>query len=184
MKELLEQIEEVISTHYLTQRQTQSRHECCVRWIFQLTTSRRGRPYIIGEGLTDAAFQLTTSRKGRRCRISIKCYGSSISTHYLTQRQTRFWWSVPLFLKISTHYLTQRQTDVRIVQMQFACSFQLTTSRKGRLTGAQSTKTISHFNSLPHAKVDGQRGKGKFTVLTFQLTTSRKGRRTPANPPC
>ena len=86
--------------------------------------------------------------------------------------------------------------------MQFRCSyiqtFQLTTSRRGRLYGCGSVSESRHFNSLPHAEVDDcvksiHQSRGHFNslphaevdvascqlhfwIMSFQLTTSRRGR--------
>ena len=121
-----------ISTHYLTQRQTNTMPTKTTRCTFQLTTSRRGRPVGVFTMPKTSTFQLTTSRRGRRITlISIVC-SRYISTHYLTQRQTLSLRYMQLchchfnslphaevdksvrmtggFVKISTHYLTQRQT--------------------------------------------------------------------------
>ena len=121
-----------ISTHYLTQRQT-IRSRCLIPSvrIFQLTTSRRGRPEAASSSIPTDSFQLTTSRRGRLYLRKDGIIMYLISTHYLTQRQT----DVLLFpsqdLYISTHYLTQRQTAVPPFVIRFA-GFQLTTSRRGR----------------------------------------------------
>ena len=78
-------------------------------------------------------------------------------------------------------------------------TFQLTTSRRGRLVSArngtgrneyfnslphaevdtESRKTdrvLLYFNSLPHAEVDAGSERMKQTAHIFQLTTSRRGR--------
>ena len=188
-----------ISTHYLTQRQT-IRSRCLIPSvrIFQLTTSRRGRPEAASSSIPTDSFQLTTSRRGRLYLRKDGIIMYLISTHYLTQRQT----DVLLFpsqdLYISTHYLTQRQTAVPPFVIRFA-GFQLTTSRRGRqsswlyiffifsisthyLTQRQTVQqllqvlSIGDFNSLPHAEVDiDLAGEFKFPEI-FQLTTSRRGR--------
>ena len=61
-----------ISTHYLTQRQTDPLGIFILFVIFQLTTSRRGRPEASNAAATLEIFQLTTSRRGRpECGIRI-----------------------------------------------------------------------------------------------------------------
>ena len=77
-----------ISTHYLTQRQTRAEMTVEIQKLFQLTTSRRGRPAVsllicrrkyfnslphaevdplpIPLRNCDESFQLTTSRRGRQ----------------------------------------------------------------------------------------------------------------------
>ena len=78
-----------ISTHYLTQRQTVFEDVDMTDDVFQLTTSRRGRLYLCYNKNHHFLFQLTTSRRGRRhCSASVS-YLQYISTHYLTQRQTK-----------------------------------------------------------------------------------------------
>ena len=120
-------------------------------------------------------FQLTTSRRGRRYRnTNIKRikryfnsrpheevdslgiseeYGIFISTHDLTKRSTKKWVISIRLSKISTHDLTKRSTR----NMNFSISmhiFQLTTSRRGRLSGRCGMDRWKYFNSRPHEEVD------------------------------
>ncbi len=61
----------------------------CSCFSFQLTTSRRGRRLSPGHNLLPPQFQLTTSRRGRPL-IPVQCHQmSDISTHDLTKRSTR-----------------------------------------------------------------------------------------------
>ena len=163
-----------ISTHYLTQRQTE--HCLCTSRVgtFQLTTSRRGRPIRFAHLLPADHFNSLP-----HAEVDVTCpwpaYPVIISTHYLTQRQTKEIRKKVLVNKISTHYLTQRQTDILknldelasisthyltqrqtrgIENLSQSFVFQLTTSRRGRLKGAQFRCSYIHFNSLPHAEVD------------------------------
>ena len=55
----------VISTHDLTRRSTKLEGMLTVVEIFQLTTSRGGRPTVVVPSRAVASFQLTTSRGGR-----------------------------------------------------------------------------------------------------------------------
>ena len=122
-----------ISTHDLTKRSTSPRLLAFRELIFQLTTSRRGRPYIALNNEYHMPFQLTTSRRGRlmdklesvetevfqlttsrRGRlVDDKGYfgGKGISTHDLTKRST-FYSRWRIFdIIISTHDLTKRSTS-------------------------------------------------------------------------
>ena len=79
-----------ISTHYLTQRQTFLQKLPMIPQSFQLTTSHRGRRQErVQWTLAAALFQLTTSHRGRHGEKFYTMQVSAISTHYLTQRQTR-----------------------------------------------------------------------------------------------
>ncbi len=84
-----------------------------------------------------------------------KSYTVSLSTHDLTQRSTIFELPEDCRTYLSTHDLTQRST-VCSGECSGFCSFQLTTSRRGR----RSLKLI-----MPTMQI------------CFQLTTSRRGRR-------
>ena len=99
----------LLSTHYLTQRQTE--HD-----IDNLNDRRISTHYL-------------TQRQ------TFKCFSvfdpNLISTHYLTQRQTGLIFLSAYILAISTHYLTQRQT-VQRTSSRTTTIFQLTTSRRGR----------------------------------------------------
>ena len=59
----------------------------------------------------------------------------------------------------------------------FGGYFQLTTSRRGRHQVNMYPKWHEHFNSLPHAEVDGVTVNIADLGKAFQLTTSRRGRR-------
>ena len=120
---------------------------------FQLTTSRRGRPKFCWHLKYFNLFQLTTSRRGRRPKF-LNRWKMVISTHDLTKRSTCFCvqgledWiyfnsrpheevddkhSTPvIFFNISTHDLTKRSTNSS-PRFVWAKTFQLTTSRRGRL---------------------------------------------------
>ena len=165
-----------ISTHYLTQRQTKIRcNHYHYQIIFQLTTSRRGRHE--GKQLQDQgrAFQLTTSRRGRLCH-SRSCRLSLISTHYLTQRQTAIGGDD------ENSFIFQLTTSRRgrhssgLLRTQRKRLFQLTTSRRGRLQKPESwtTKYLFQLTTSRRGRLFGQMYEKGF--LVFQLTTSRRGR--------
>ena len=129
----------------------------------------------LGANIKKVRFQLTTSRRGRRKRAIVfweLMYFNSrpheevdisfrtrlpkkgvISTHDLTKRSTDQATLVYDGFYISTHDLTKRSTCTPSL-WSAGFSFQLTTSRRGRL------------------------GQEQPTVLAriFQLTTSRRGR--------
>ena len=58
------------------------------------------------------------------------------------------------------------------------CSFQLTTSRRGRRAEFWGHTVQPHFNSRPHEEVDDESLRQQTRELAFQLTTSRRGRLT------
>ena len=169
-------------------------------------------------------FQLTTSRGGRHFRHHRPSCPAIISTHDLTRRSTRVafrknwkiksfnsrpheevdWRSIQKLCRqhISTHDLTKRSTQ-RLPVNQPCITFQLTTSRRGRLHGRNSNHhvpTISthdltkrstcrvaaidhncYFNSRPRKEVDFLGGKLSTPSVPFQLTTSQGGRRGKIN---
>ena len=142
-------------------------------------------------------FQLTTSRRGRRIRL-----GYSFSLSYfnslphaevdqklqMLQQRWKYFNSLP-------HAEVDAEYDVI---SSGASKFQLTTSRRGRLTdspdcplnwvfqlttsrrGRQYSVLLPgrqrYFNSLPHAEVDATRQYKNALRIAFQLTTSRRGR--------
>ena len=58
-------------------------------FLFQLTTSRRGRLWLAGDAGRGGMFQLTTSRRGRRWSVMDAINRNSVSTHDLTKRSTQ-----------------------------------------------------------------------------------------------
>ena len=122
---------------------------------FQLTTSRGGRHVEFPKSLfcryfnsrpheevdsfsslltfSEYVFQLTTSRGGRLLAAPLKIFTSAISTHDLTRRSTLC--SFPLcfsfrYFNSRPHEEVDKDTVLPTVQ---ARTFQLTTSRGGRL---------------------------------------------------
>ena len=195
----------VISTHDLTRRSTR---------------------YKMDFKLLVTTFQLTTSRGGRPESLASKIGKLKISTHDLTRRSTSFagqwrrwqtnfnsrpheevdyWMMVKFFHTfISTHDLTRRSTYCWYT-LCYTNTFQLTTSRGGRLLYSGVGFSEGNFNSRPHEEVDGlyrndlivgryisthdlTRRSTLMTITpfsnasTFQLTTSRGGRRSFALP--
>ena len=122
-------------------------------WLFQLTTSRRGRP---GEVISPGVIPNFNSRPHEEVD-SLRRFQAlhiSISTHDLTKRSTRPFVAAPMALLFQ---LTTSRRG-RPIPASITCGtrvFQLTTSRRGR-------RLCDFF--LPGASV-------------FQLTTSRRGRR-------
>ena len=150
---------------------------CKTRNIFQLTTSHRGRPAALAAFFSASYFN---SLPHTEVDFTLKLIFPPIyiSTHYLTQRQTKQHCTCTLCnrkfqlttshrgrhqriqlsvidFKISTHYLTQRQTPVSNTST-IIYIFQLTTSHRGRPDNHSAWMPHGHFNSLPHTEVDGQ----------------------------
>ena len=165
----------LLSTHYLMQRQTS------------------GIPSTINillyfNSLPHAEVDLNDK---------ILYYPGDISTHYLTQRQTQWRLDDGRIIKISTHYLTQRQTFI-LGSLNGWKTFQLTTSRRGRLNCCGHALFSSYISThyLTQRQTEGFRHQGNLIkisthyltqrqtpaaavnvpILAFQLTTSRRGR--------
>ena len=127
----------------------------------------------------------------------VKTQGDDISTHYLTQRQTRIGVNVAISDIISTHYLTQRQTKMVVLpyqehiisthyltQRQTGLSlyftvpkrFQLTTSRRGRhqkFQGATQWMTIStHY--LTQRQTDKHEPDSSASDISTHYLTQRQ----------
>ena len=168
----------LLSTHYLTQRQTEhdidnlndrriSTHYLTQRQTFKCFS-------VFDPNLISTHY-LTQRQTGL---IFLSAYILAISTHYLTQRQTRknmrtisiinyfnslphaevdgSAWDIHSLCHISTHYLTQRQTR------SFKCCSNVGNISTHYLTQRQTLNMMSflpvhqNFNSLPHAEVDSQ----------------------------
>ncbi len=145
--------------------------------IFQLTTSRRGRPYFILSPGCSRSFNSrphaevdSTARDG----VYPLC---ALSTHDLTQRSTSFQVCWIPAIHLSTHDLTQRSTAILTTSCRRnALSTHDLTQRSTRLFHVQYSHSPP-FNSRPHAEVDQTRIRLFSYHVVFQLTTSRKGRR-------
>ena len=79
--------------------------------MFQLTTSRRGRPGWVEVSVTIGEFQLTTSRRGRHEGLHNLERVGNVSTHDLTKRSTGRKVLIQGNHDVSTHDLTKRSTD-------------------------------------------------------------------------
>ncbi len=142
-----------ISTHDLTKRSTSISDSFQSSFLFQLTTSRRGRP----------------SKK----ITSVIC--TNISTHDLTKRSTCIGVdneSAELF-QLTT---SRRGRRNKPLSFQSHSLFQLTTSRRGRLMPQGMFRPPAYFNSRHHEEVDDFRKGLPSFPFSFQLTTSRRGR--------
>ena len=127
--------------------------ETTTAFLFQLTTSRGGRRFCQSILGFCKLFQLTTSRGGRRKQNTHCRQYTNISTHDLTRRSTVSSSPTIKLADISTHDLTRRST-FNAQRFWEVMAFQLTTSRGGRRRLSRCT----WFRGL------------------FQLTTSRGGR--------
>ena len=165
--------------------------------IFQLTTSRRGRPitramvrelddfnsrpheevdWARGGTLTlGGIFQLTTSRRGRRLK---KHFSRNTAIFQLTtSRRGRLNadFNAARNIAISTHDLTKRSTQMKGKNPQEEI-FQLTTSRRGRQYRRRWYEWVLAFQ-LTTSRRGRHYGLGSFeSGFAFQLTTSRRGR--------
>ncbi len=167
----------LLSTHDLTQRSTSILFSTpSITVIFQLTTSRRGRPNLIRPGIRSAC----------------------LSTHDLTQRSTEQdrkapckWFPfnsrphaevdavifrVCTALCLSTHDLTQRSTEQ---DRKAPCKwFPFNSRPHAEVDGIfpAISDAGKSFNSRPHAEVDHLTPVEIYLPVPFQLTTSRRGR--------
>ena len=142
-------------------------------------------------------FQLTTSRRGRLCCHFCHIIYLVISTHDLTKRSTTTWQldrrqkgfqlttsrrGRPGFFSVALIVFTFQLTTSRRGRQAFelmkqgALIFQLTTSRRGRRDIGRSHTFTCYFNSRPHEEVDSFVCGSARTNAIFQLTTSRRGR--------
>ena len=168
-------------------------------YIFQLTTSRRGRRNTIKALLppsyfnsrpreevdvvskvldaTCSSFQLTTSQGGRPLDNWWLDHIRCISTHDLTRRSTT---STGSMSDNSLFQLTTSRGGRRksVLYPPFSGSFQLTTSQGGRPQLSQQSFELLRISTHDLAR------RSTFTAtfsadtgFAFQLTTSRRGRR-------
>ena len=187
-----------ISTHDLTKRSTSISDSFQSSFLFQLTTSRRGRLARLHNDNKASIFQLTTSRRGRPSKKITSVICTNISTHDLTKRSTCIGVdneSAELFqlttsrrgrrnkpLSFQSHSLFQLTTSRRgrhpfSLTPSHSFAFQLTTSRRGRLMPQGMFRPPAYFNSRHHEEVDDFRKGLPSFPFSFQLTTSRRGRR-------
>ena len=142
-----------ISTHYLTQRQTRISADC-----FLPSKYFNSLPHAEVDWALRQAWRLQSNFNSLpHAEVDstvLRCEDlCTISTHYLTQRQTHVKAMMSAENIISTHYLTQRQT---LIAQEYdpEPQFQLTTSRRGRRFYPEALTGYQYFNSLPHAEVD------------------------------
>ena len=121
--------------------------------MFQLTTSRRGRRfpcYIIGVW---GKFQLTTSRRGRLTTWIHSWHLDCFNSRPHEEVDVSFAGYRSAASGVSTHDLTKRST-LSMRQSVMRLTFQLTTSRRGRLLHRPYRQLLTRFNSRPHEEVD------------------------------
>ena len=145
--------------------------------MFQLTTSRRGR---LTTWIHSWHLDCFNSRPHEEVDVSFAGYrsaASGVSTHDLTKRST-------LSMRQSVMRLTFQLTTSRRGRLSIsvidlvALMFQLTTSRRGR-----RVPTTAYINQSNMFQLTTSR-RGRLTffnviikIFMFQLTTSRRGRR-------
>ncbi len=164
-----------ISTHDLTKRSTSISDSFQSSFLFQLTTSRRGRLARLHNDNKASIFQLTTSRRGRPSKKITSVICTNISTHDLTKRSTCIGVdneSAELF-QLTT---SRRGRHPFSLTPSHSFAFQLTTSRRGRLMPQGMFRPPAYFNSRHHEEVDDFRKGLPSFPFSFQLTTSRRGR--------
>ena len=99
----------IISTHYLTQRQTAAGRHSHITPVFQLTTSHRGR--LVTSRLTDTKeyFNSLPHTEVDEGMTKEEAKAMVISTHYLTQRQTNI---RPVHHLLQSHFNSLPHTEV------------------------------------------------------------------------
>ena len=120
-------------------------------------------------------FQLTTSRRGRPLYSQYNPIAIYVSTHDLTKRSTSGWTSCQNFRRFQLTTSRRGRHGTRGGEG-VRTGFQLTTSRRGRHRFLLAALPCVCFNSRPHEEVDLLRASNTPLALTFQLTTSRRGR--------
>ena len=168
--------------------------------VFQLTTSRRGRP----ESWTDSGngtFHFNSRPHEEVDAIAVFRLVSlqDISTHDLTKRSTTICnicrqtitfqlttsrrgrltvhMCVSNIIQISTHDLTKRSTFAALVFMAISLIFQLTTSRRGRQLTQIKKDEDNEFQLTTSRRGRREVTQLEYNPIEFQLTTSRRGRR-------
>ena len=186
-----------ISTHILTKRTTIFSMASSSALIFQLTSSRRGWPFL----LSVIAFLITISThiltKRMTFHFRVTQWMENISTHILTKRMTLAVFPKCHAWDISTHILTKRMTppvflllscykyfnshpheeDVvykNIVGYASSISTHILTKR---MTAMKHSLKFwkGYFNSHPHEEDDHDGERKKNMEFLFQLTSSRRG---------
>ncbi len=144
-----------ISTHDLTKRSTKIILWLLIwNYLFQLTTSRRGRQT---EGSGNASSRNFNSRPHEEVDDVMQTWYFNmniISTHDLTKRST--FWTRHLFYLLN-HFNSRPHEEVdglKSFDSLICIKFQLTTSRRGRPSSSSTRLQAFHFNSRPHEEVD------------------------------
>ncbi len=174
--------------------------------LFQLTTSQGGRLIRSVNTANCLYFNSRPHEEVDRIRL-FQTVESIISTHDLTKRSTLdTYQNGNLIGTISTHDLTKRSTICASGNRRCPCSFQLTTSRRGRQYAdrrpAEVKKISTHDLTKRSTNGTSEKIRGRFIsthdltkrsthfcstfwkVSVFQLTTSRRGRLDEStNPP-
>ena len=122
------------------------------RWIFQLTSSRRGWPVNCLSADFEQAYFNSHPHEEDDISQCFSTYSQNISTHILTKRMT-VWIMQPY------------QTNL----------FQLTSSRRGWLNCCRSTNHLRRFQLTSSRRGWRQRTWFLVTKRIFQLTSSRRG---------
>ena len=186
-----------ISTHILTKRTTIFSMASSSALIFQLTSSRRGWPFL----LSVIAFLITISThiltKRMTFHFRVTQWMENISTHILTKRMTLAVFPKCHAWDISTHILTKRMTppvflllscykyfnshpheedDVYKNIVGYASSISTHILTK-RMTAMKHSLKFwkGYFNSHPHEEDDHDGERKKNMEFLFQLTSSRRG---------
>ena len=164
-----------ISTHILTKRTTIFSMASSSALIFQLTSSRRGWPFL----LSVIAFLITISThiltKRMTFHFRVTQWMENISTHILTKRMTP-----PVFLLLSCYkYFNSHpheEDDVYKNIVGYASSISTHILTK-RMTAMKHSLKFwkGYFNSHPHEEDDHDGERKKNMEFLFQLTSSRRG---------
>ncbi len=110
-------------------------------------------------------FQLTTSRRGRllQSHFFLPSFHFNSRPHEEVDFMSE---NAPRAVSISTHDLTKRSTLIKTYSDSQQI-FQLTTSRRGRLSRICQKIRILYFNSRPHEEVDQRTMRGKWWKKHF-----------------
>ena len=134
--------------------------------IFQFTTSRGGRPSLIGERIGSKIFQFTTSRGGRLSRGG---WGDDrVLFQFTTSRGGRLNRCKGCSNSTSFNSRPHEEVDCHsFLTIEVIKCFQFTTSRGGRRRVSVYTSPGISFNSRPHEEVDFLPGWQPGSFLSF-----------------
>ena len=158
----------VISTHDLTKRSTFLRCPFWTPFLFQLTTSRRGRPFL--PHLAALNCLISTHDLTKRSTFDfLQCCVTVIiiSTHDLTKRSTV---QVALCLNhgcISTHDLTKRSTAICLLVISWKIISTHDLTKRSTRSDAPPPPELYYFNSRPHEEVDNRHLLKGFPLCYF-----------------